>query len=107
MARLFVSNFGFDLPFKITEADGTTVKNLTSIVCKLYLKDRDGNAPTGSPITGTVTDAVNGLVKFTIPTGMFTSAPSSYKAQINLTTTTTYEEDTEWFSIDVDERAKP
>lgn len=94
------------IPFKVVQGDGTTVKNLTGITVRWYFKDRDGNAPTGSPITGSVTDAANGLVEFTIPSGMFTTA-TKFKAQLNLSDGVNYEEDTEWFNVDVDDRAKP
>ena len=103
--RFFVNNKGMTVPFKIVQGDGTTAKNLTSITCRLYVTDRDGNAATGSPITGTVTDAANGLVEFVIPSGMFPTVETEYKGQINLTGTE-YEEDTEFFTIDIDKSAK-
>jgi len=94
-------------PFKITQNDGSTAKDLTGLTIKWYFKDRDNNAPTGSPITGSITDAVNGLVEFTIPSGIFNTAPARYKSQLNLDSGSGYTEDTEPFNVDIDESAVP
>lgn len=104
--RFWKSNKGFVVPFKIVEADGTTPKDLTGITVKWYFKDRDGNAPTGSPITGVnQTPLANGIVHFTIPAGIFDNI-NSFKSQLNLSDGASYEEDAEIVQVDIDSRTK-
>ena len=93
-------------PFKITFNDGITPKPITGLTIKWYFKARDGSAPTGSPITGVITDGANGLVEFTIPTGIFANI-AKFKCNLNLDSGAGFEEDTEPFNVDVDARAKP
>ena len=62
--------------------------------------------PTGSPITGVISDAVNGLVDFTIPTGIFDNT-GKYRCNLNLDSLAGYEEDTQSFNVEVVERSKP
>lgn len=99
--RFFKSNKGITVPFKVTQGDGVTAKNLTGITVKWYFKKRDNTVPTGSPITGTVTDAVNGLVNFLIPANIFDTI-TDFDTCLNLNNGTTYNEDTEPFTVDVD-----
>lgn len=95
-------------PFKITQNDGKTVKDLTGLTIKWFFKARDGSAPTGSPITGVINGApTGGLVDFTIPTGIFDTAPARYKCQLQLDSGAGYTEDTEPFNVDIDESASP
>ncbi len=104
--RFFQSNEGMVKPFKITLNDGITGKNITGLTIKWYFKARDDSAPTGSPITGSITDGANGLVDFTIPSGIFATI-AKYRCNLNLDSGAGYEEDTQSFNVDVVERSKP
>jgi len=99
--RFYKDNKGMTQPFKIVQGDGTTAKSLTGITVKWFFKERDGTEPSGSPITGSVTDATNGLVDMIIPANMFTKA-TRYTCRINLTGTG-YDEDTDPFNVDIDD----
>jgi hypothetical protein len=104
--KFFKSNEGMVKPFKITFNDGITPKPLAGLTIRWYFKARDDSAPTGSPITGSITDANNGLVEFTIPSGIFANL-GKYRCNLNLDSGAGYEEDTDSFNVDVVERAKP
>jgi hypothetical protein len=104
--KFFQSNEGMVKPFKITKNDGISAKDITGLTIKWYFKARDDSAPTGSPITGSITDAVNGLVEFTIPAGIFANQ-EKYRCNLNLDSGAGYEEDTQSFNVEVVERAKP
>ena len=105
--RFFKSNVGMVKPFKITLNDGITAKDLTALTVEWHFKDRDGNAPTGSPIVGNITNPTGGLVEFTIPAGITAVAGTKFKCQINLDSGAGYDEDTEPFNVDIDKSAKP
>lgn len=105
--RFFKSNRGMTQRFQIFQGDGVTPKNLTGLTIKWYFKDRDGNAPSGSPITGVIAVAASGTVDFTIPSGLFSSAPTKYTCHLMIAdnatpASATYLEDTEPFNVDVD-----
>jgi len=100
--RYFKNNKGMTQPFKIVQGDGTTVKNLTGLTVIWRFKERDGTVPAATPITGTVTDAVNGLVQFVIPATTFTVV-TAYTTQINLTDGVSYDEDTDPFNVDIED----
>ncbi len=104
--KFFQENEGMVKPFKITLNDGKTAKDITGLTIKWYFKARDDSAPTGSPITGVISDAVNGLVDFTIPTGIFDNL-GKYRCNLNLDSLAGYEEDTQSFNVEVVERSKP
>jgi hypothetical protein len=104
--KFFQDNEGMVKPFKITLNDGKTAKDISGLTIKWYFKARDDSAPTGSPITGSITDAGNGLVEFTIPTGIFDNL-GKYRCNLNLDSGAGYEEDTQSFNVEVVERAKP
>lgn len=98
--RFFAYNELFIKPFRIKNQDGTD-KDLSDITVKWYFMDRSGNSPTGNPITGLVTVASEGKVQFTIPAGIFTEE-TRYTSQLNLTDDSGYDEDTETFTVDID-----
>jgi hypothetical protein len=104
--KFFQDNEGMVKPFKITLNDGKTAKDISGLTIKWYFKARDDSAPTNSPITGVITDAGNGLVEFTIPTGIFDNT-GKYRCNLNLDSGAGYEEDTQSFNVEVVERAKP
>lgn len=105
--RFFKSNKGMTQRFQIFQGDGVTPKNLTGLTIKWYFKDRDGNAPTNSPITGVIAVAASGTVDFTIPASIFSSV-TRFTCQLQLADnatlgSATYIEDTEPFNVDVDQ----
>jgi hypothetical protein len=80
--RFYKGNEGVIKPFKLVKNDKTTAVDLTNLTVTWTWIDRDGNQPTGSPITGNVTDAVNGLVEFSIPATVL-STVGKYRSFIN------------------------
>jgi len=104
--RFFQSNEGMVKPFKITLNDGKTAKDITGLTIKWYFKTRADTAPAGSPITGSITNATEGLVDFTIPAGIFADL-AKYRCNLNLDSGAGYEEDTETFNVEIVERSKP
>jgi len=100
--RYFKNNKGMTQPFKIVQGDGTTAKNLTGLTVTWRFKERDGTVPTGTPITGTVTDAAAGEVDMVIPSGTF-SKVTAYTTQINLADGVNYDEDTDPFNVDIED----
>jgi hypothetical protein len=104
--RFFKANKGMVKPFKITENDGKTAKDITGLTINWYFKARDDSAPAGSPILGTVTNGAGGLVDFTIPANIFASE-GKWRCNLNISNGAGYEEDTETFNVEVVERSKP
>lgn len=98
--RFFSFNEGFIKPFRIKNTDGTD-KDLTGITVKWFFIDRAGVAPTGNPITGVVTVALQGQVQFTVPAGIFTTK-TRFTSQLNLTDGADFDEDTVPFIVDID-----
>ena len=98
--RFFAFNELFIKPFRIKNQNGTD-KDLADITVKWYFIDRSGTAPAGNPITGLVTVASEGRVRFTVPAGMFI-AKTRFTSQLNLTDGSGFDEDTEPFFVDID-----
>lgn len=98
--RFFAYNELFIKPFRIKNQNGKD-KDLSDLTVKWYFMDRAGDTPTGNPITGLVTVAALGKVQFTIPAGIFTEK-TRYTCQLNLTDGAGYDEDTEPFTVDID-----
>ena len=102
--RFFVGNGGFTVPFGITKTDGTTRKDITGLTLKWYFLDEAGNAPTGSPITGVITDASQGEVDFVVPAGVC-AAEIEFISQVNMSDGVDYDEDTEIFTVNIAKRS--
>lgn len=98
--RFFAFNEGFIKPFRIKNTDGTD-KDLTGLTIAWHFTDRAGDVPTGSPITGTITVALQGQVEFTVPSGLFIEE-TRYTSQINLVDGVSFDEDTIPFTVDID-----
>jgi hypothetical protein len=98
--RFFSYNKGMVKPFRIKERDGTD-KDLTGMTVKWYFIDRDGNVPTGNPITGSLTSPTLGKCSFTIPASFFV-ARARYTCMINITNGSSFDEDTDPFTVEVD-----
>jgi hypothetical protein len=69
-------------PFKLVQNDKTTPVDITGFTMTWTWKTREDTQPSGSPITGTITDAPNGLVEFKIPSTMLASE-EKYVSYIN------------------------
>lgn len=100
--RFYKDNKGMVIPFEIVQGDGTTAKNLTGLTVTWVFVKRDGTQPTDSPLSGTITDAANGLVSFTILAGI-TATVLRLSTRINMTDGGSNDEDTDKFDVDIDD----
>ena len=71
--RFYKGNADIIKPFALVQNDGVTPVDITGFTMTWTWKTRDDTQPTGSPITGTITDAPNGKVEFEIPSTMLAS----------------------------------
>lgn len=97
--RFHKGNADIIKPFALKQEDGTTVIDITTYTVTWVWIDRDGNQPTGSPITGNKTTPTSGEVEFTIPSTMLASK-AKYRTFINLATGG-YNEDLDPFNVEV------
>lgn len=100
--RFYIFNQLMIQPFQILEGDGTP-KNITGMTLKWTMMDRDGQAL--PDITGSIVDASTGRVSFQIPVDYFT-VTQRYTCQINLTDISGYDEDTNAFTVEIDNKRK-
>lgn len=96
----FKGNEGITVPFAMKKRDGTTVKNLTGLTITWTFKDRDGNIPSGSPVSCNILSATDGTFDATIPSGLFTTE-TKYRCQIHLEDGAGYVEDSKPFWVEV------
>jgi len=96
----FNGNKGISVPFLAVKRDGTTVKDLTGLTLTWTFKDRNGDIPSGSPVSCNVLDAAAGTFDATIPAGLFTEE-TKYRCQIHFSDGADYEEDSKPFWVEV------
>ncbi len=68
--RFYKGNADIIKPFALVKNDGVTPVDITNFAMTWTWKTRDDTQPSGSPITGNITDATNGKVEFEIPASM-------------------------------------
>ena len=100
--RVFVDDFG-PLPFVLLTDDGETLLDLTGFSAEWSFSKRDGTTPTGSPISGIITDAVGGEVEFDLPAS-FTTEPTKYTTIISILKTGEKKSSERIIALDVDSR---
>ena len=72
MVTYYINNWGFVQQFQVFQSDGTTVYDITGTTVKWLFKNNAVTPATTMTITGSITDAPNGKVSFTIPNNFFT-----------------------------------
>ena len=66
--RLFIGDNG-PIPVQFIAEDGTVI-NLTGHTVEWHFKKRDGSAPAGDPIIGTITTEASGEAEFILPVSL-------------------------------------
>jgi len=97
--RFYKGNADIIKPFALVQNDGVTPVDITGFTMKWFWLDREDVQPSGSPITGSITDAPNGKVEFTIPATMLASI-GKYITYINANLAT-YNEDFKPINVQV------
>ncbi len=68
--RFHKGNADIIKPFALVQNDGVTPVDITGFTMKWFWLDREDVQPTGSPLTGSITDGTGGKVEFTLPVGL-------------------------------------
>jgi hypothetical protein len=95
-----VNNFGFLFTFTVQNADGSA-RDLTGLTVTLYVYTQD-QTPTllFSGVCAVQAPATAGICTYMVVSGNFPNI-GTYNAELELTQSTSYLEDTETFTIDV------
>ena len=92
------NNKGITLTCTIKKASDNSVVTITGYTPKLQIKNRSTGAT--AEVTGTVTDGSNGICTFDIGTSI-TGTVGVYDAEVQLSQSTTYLEDSISFIVEI------
>jgi hypothetical protein len=78
------NDYGYDLEFQLTDASGNPVDLSGATSTKIFVAEKDA---TTAKVVGTcvVTDAVNGLFKYTVQDGDFDVGNKDYQVEVEIT----------------------
>jgi hypothetical protein len=78
------NDYGYDLEFQLTDANGNAVDLSGATSVQIFVAEKDATA---AKVVGTcvVTDAVNGLFKYTVQDGDFNEGKKDYQVEVEIT----------------------